>query len=610
MLLKTMKHLMEGKAKARPRRSAVGAAPAYEECLIQILDSIDVNDKTSEGRLHSEKQKLKHFDSQPHRLSLPAYRRLIVNLVDRNLNAHLALQAAQPLLKEELRAFLERYEHLMMALRVGYANSRQVRWVLCTRFFVPWAALRIAFHLRHRQSQPCGAEYFWFLPPVKQDKIGSCFMQILDRRVRNERETEEALAHRLCGKQEANSQSDVAINLCRDLRRYRAGEGTPSGAKITQILHSVPPVTDLHTSMVLARAIDYNVQEAIKQFGHNQALKLVRFFTLTFHHFRLLLQRLATDLPSEDKGAWLYLQSRTFTGNTPFEAERFYPLTEPYLHELAKKISAELESVKRTGRLSRVPAKESDFKQGAFAKLDYKPLPIQVESAMQKVDFAAAVAASRSLFPHESSRAAEAVRLADFFSCIGLAAFDTGKPGTGLIPSEAEGAQVLREAIRLLQLAYARSRSTIKAKIGIKLLRLLLRPQRPKLKAERRLARKLFQLAEEFYRKSNRCGSARFLQGCLLWLEGKKRRALGELRKAAACGRASCGEDWIALLGYAPILAEELSQKHDLNYFRKIAEHEGVTNGEPSPRTARLLRELNRYVELNKIKVTFRPFPA
>jgi hypothetical protein len=168
----------------------------------------------------------------------------------------------------------------------------------------------------------------------------------------------------------------------------------------------------------------------------------------------------------------------------------------------------------------------------------------------------------------------------------------------------------LSEALRLLRLTYARSRGISKARIGIKLLRLLLRPQRPKLKAERPLAWKLWRVAEVFYRESNRHGSAAFLSGCLLWLEGNKRRALRVWHKAASYGRASCGEDWIGLLRYAPILAEELSRKRDLNYFRKLAEHEGVTNGEPAPRTTRLLKELNQRSETNKLRMTFRPFPA
>jgi hypothetical protein len=578
--------------------------------LIRILDYIDSSCQVSGGISDHEKQKFWQFDTHPDRLSLPAYQRILGKMVERKLADNPIPKVVRPLFMHELREFLERYEHLLLQVTVGHASPRQVRWALCTRFFAPWAALRIAFHLRHPDVQRSGGASFWFLPAMSRGKIGSCFMRILDRQVRRDDETEDDFAHRLCGKQKAKDRNEIAINLGRDLRRYRASEGTPSGSKITQILRGCPPNPNLRARIVLAAAIDRSLRDAIEEFGPDQAVNIVKFFTLAFHHFRRLIQRLGCELPKEDEGAWLYLQSRTFTGNTPFEAERFYSLTEPFLARLAQIISAELECPGGRGNLPRVPTKVSDFKRGHFAKLEHQPLPISVERAMQEADFAAAVAASQSIYPQSSSHPVEATRLAKFFSHIGLGAFDTNMAGKGLIPPEIEARAILGEAIRLFHLAYGKSRGIQKTLIGIKLLRFLLQPQRPKLKEEQPLARKLHRMAEKFYNESNRHGSALFLRGCLLWLEGKRRQALHTFRKAADCGRASCGEDWIWLLRYAPILAEELSRRYDLKYFKKIAEREGVTHKQSAPRTSQLMQEWKQRSDMNNFKVTFKPFPA
>ena len=570
----TMNQRPTGKSKTMHQRFA---PLAYEECLIHILDYIDCSCQVSEGISDQEKQKLRQFDAHPDRLSLPAYQRILGKMVERKLTGNPIRKAARPLFMNELREFLERYEHLLLQVTVGHASPRQVRWTLCTRFFAPWAALRIAFHLRHSRTQPSEDSNLWFLPLMSHGKIGSCFMRILDHQVRRADETEDAFAHRLCGKQKAKDRNDVAINLGRDLRRYRAGDAPPSGAKITQILRGCPQIPTFHAKIVLTAAVDRILRGATDEFGADETLRIVKFFTLTFHHFRRLLQRLDTELPKADEEAWLYLQSQTFTGNTPFEAERFYPLMEPFLARLAQIISAELESAGRRDNLPRIPTQASDFKRGHFAKLQYQPLPISVERAMQNGDFAAAVVASQSVYPQSSSDPLEAARLARFFSKIGLGAFDTSVAGRGLIPPEFETAMILSEAFRLFRFAHAKSRGVPKTLIGVKLLRFLLQPQRPKLQNERPLARKLCRVADKFYRESNRHGSALFLRGCLLWLEGNKRHSLHTFRKAADCGRASCGEDWIWLLRYAPVLAEELSRTYDLKYFKKIADREGVT---------------------------------
>ena len=605
----TMKSTATAKPRFYSRRPPVRTALAYEACLIHILESIGTSSKPA--LTDQEKQKLHYFDLRPHRVSLKAYREKFGELLRLTLTANPALEAVKPRLQTELTGFLERYENLLLGITVGRASSKQVRWALCERFFIPWAALRTAFHLRHPQVEQAGENKHWFLPPVTGGKLGSCLMRILDRQVRHADETEEAFAHRLCGHSNADVKSEIAINLGRDLRRYRAGDGPPSIAKVRQIIGGCPNEPDLQAKLVLSAAIDRNVHKAVSAFGPEHALSLVKYFSLAFKHFSELLKSLTDELPTDDDKAWIALQSQTFTGNTPFEAEQFYPLTDPFLHALGRIISAKLAGADRRGRLTAIPAGPSAFGRGSFPKSTYHRLPVSVELAFQKRDFQAAVVASQAIYPSASAHSAEAARLADFFAKLGLDALKPELAGRGPIPTEPASEVFLNEARRLFQASHARSEGREKTEIGIRLLRFLLQPQRPKAKSDRPMARRLYRAANKFYRETNRHGSASCLYGCLLWLEGDKQRALAALLNAAEYGRASCGgEDWIWLLRFAPMLAEELSRKRDLNSLVKLADHEGVKYREPSPRTKKVMMEMQQREEVAMLKLNFRPFPS
>jgi len=181
--------------------------------------------------------------------------------------------------------------------------------------------------------------------------------------------------------------------------------------------------------------------------------------------------------------------------------------------------------------------------------------------------------------------------------------------GKGLIHTDADAELVLREALRLLSLAHAKSRGNAKKSAAVYLLRFLVEPHRPKTREDHVLALELCRVVAQHFKAVNREGSATFLQSILLWLDGDEKRALRLMRRAAEFGRSSCSEDWIWLLRYAPILAEKLARKHDQNYFIKLANHEGVTHAESAPKTIRLLAELKQHDTAAKFRVTFKPFP-
>jgi hypothetical protein len=179
-----------------------------------------------------------------------------------------------------------------------------------------------------------------------------------------------------------------------------------------------------------------------------------------------------------------------------------------------------------------------------------------------------------------------------------------------LAPPESEVPVVLAEAARLFTLAYQQAKGMQKARHGIKYLRFLLAPERPKTRAERLLAWKLYRVADKFYQESGQGGSSMYLLGCLLWLEGDGKRAVRAFLRAVKCGRASCDEyDWIWLLRYAPMVARKNS-KRALNKLLKLSELEGVLYRESSPKTNLLEKELRQHASTETFQISFKPFPV
>lgn len=584
--------------------------PSFEQCLTHILGCMEYFTGVPVKISPKGKQRFKEVELHPERLTLPAHRRILRKLLDRHLQGtkYLGEEWFQ-ILDVELMTFLFRFEQLMLSLTVANASERQVRWSLSVRYFAPWVALRIAFHFRQRS--PGDAEHTddWFLPPIMGGRIGSCFWQLIDRKVRKPRESDADLAQRLKPTGVAGDRLDIIKSVRRGFHHYLRGDNAAFDSTLGLIFKATPEFPNLHVKLILARAIDRNVHAAVRSFGKAHALSLVRFFVRSFHHFRHLLCQLAAELPKDDEGAWLYLQSPTFTGNSPFEAERYHPLTDQFMHELARHISGELGRSASGGRLARVPTGRGDFLKGRFSDLGHS-LPTDIQLALGRGDFETAIAVSHSMYPEESQNALEAARIGSLFARCALWAYEPSSPVVGLTPPKAIAPAVLRESSRLFSLACMASNGEQRTRIEIEFLRFLLEPHRPKQKQECPLARRLFRVASSCYRKTGRAGSAAFLGGLLLWLEGSKKPALRKFAEARQCGRASCGEDWIRLLRLAPLLAETLRAKREANAFAKLSERDGVSTGEPSPKTSMLAEERKQRVARNKFQIAFTPFPT
>lgn len=580
--------------------------PSFEECLTHILDDLEHSNTSEKPRRLSakKKQQFREIDIHPGRMSLATYGQTVRDLLDQKLQGTLqVLKGAQGrALQEELRRCFANYEHLLLQMTTGCADYRQALWSLCSRYFIPWAALRTAFWLRH-----CRRVDLWFVPTVtKGGKITSCFMQVIDSHVREDGETDGALAKRLC--RDLPHGGELADSLRRDFQRYRSSEATASDNTLNMTFEGVPRTSDLCGQAVLARAIDRVVQDGIRFFGPKPMQDLVNFHELSFHHFRQLLKCLEPELPKDDTGAWQLLQSQTLSGNTPFEVERYWPLTHPYLSELAGKISSELERAGRNGCLPEVPTTRAAFGKGRFESLGEAPLPLEIERALQMRDFPSVIELSQSSFAPETQNTVGAEKLARILSTLGLAAVDPANAGGEPILPETDVVPILGEAARLFHLAYVRSSGSQKTLRGVRLLRFLLMPHRPKARGEHDLARALLGAVDRSCRKMNRAGSANFLGGLLRWLEGDDKGSMEMFLKAVRCGRASCGEDWIPLLRIAPTLAKRVS-KRALNHFRKVSELEGVLHSEPSPKTKRLMNEWRRNVREMEYRGAIKPFP-
>lgn len=601
-------------AKLRCKHKEDTGVPSFEACLIHVLDSLKYERDTKKryriGK--DDRHMFMAFERHPEWLLLPRYQKILRKLLERQLPS-IGRSRLKTQTLGELREFLFRYENLSYQIAVANADEHQVLWSLACRFFIPWLALRIAFGLRGDGRKQWDAENAWFVP-LEGQKLASCFIKVVDQYVRIEKphETDDALQKRLypeaAATQDAVKQGRMEESMGRDLRRYRSGHGRPTDAKINRIVKAAPSVPNLRTMLILARAIDRNVQMASDFFGPENALKLVKWLVLSYGYFRHL-PRLRWELPADNGSAWLQASSRTFIGNTPMDSEWYYPLTDQFGCELARKINVELECSDANGRLAEVPQTEGDLSRGQWPELRYKPLPEAIERQLGARNFSGAVNAAKTLFASGMSQA-DAQRVGNNLGHLGRMAYDPELRGKRGSPSEEDGQALVTEAVGLLHFVYLNVDAEGNSQATIDLVGLLLEPFRPKQFEDHPLAQSLVDKLETYYRRIGRKGSAMLLRGRLLWLEGHERAALRMFQNAVNAGKESSGGlDWIWLLRWGTVLADKLDAKRVMKRFQKLAQVYGVFSGEAAPRTKCLLNEL-RYQDFKAgVIASFKPFP-
>lgn len=556
-----------------------------------------------------QKQRFRQMEWKSNALDLDEYRDILRRILAPGLHdmtpesgAHVAL------LHDELREFFKRYEILSWQVAPGGATHQQVLWAMSHRFFLPWLALRIAFRLRDDADVGATADDCWFIP-LRGRKSSSCVMKVIDRFVRRKGESNTDLAQRLYNHLSTERQKAHGLILEGHLRKYSELKTTPSDGTIKVVVEANPSILHLRLMLVLARFIDRCLRAASHVFDKNLLLELLDYFVVCLVHFRSVLKLVRLEHPAvESDKLWDYLQSWTYTGNTPGQQERFCPLTEPYMHGLQRKTNAELNQASHWGELCHLPRdmKELDAGQWSFPKLI--PIPVEIENAPIRETVNNAVAASRRTFRGRIN-IAQAVRARWIFTFMGMETFTALARGYQGHCTVGDATIALDEAKRLFQLTYDQVPAGRKSDEALAFFEFLTEPCRPKLNVERKLARTLLSVVRKSFRKNNREGAVEYLDGCLHALEGNNQEARRAFSRARKLGRESCGQYWINLLRVGLMTAERAGSKRENGNFIKLLKLYGVFSNDAAPRTNELKAQMQEDSFRRDWSAGFKAFP-
>lgn len=584
--------------KQAPKQGHRSRVLNYEELLpylyIRCLEFIPGNQKPprlSPNKLCRFKQSEQYSD----RLDQGNYAQVLSTFRQRSLlNLGPSVGSQLPTLEDEVTLFLKRFESLI-PVTAGKATRKQALWALAVRLFAPWAAARIALHLHYISGRTRHPPKWLF--PVDGSRIRSCFVEA----VRAPGESNRALARRLC----PAKPNDLEAKL----RHYQRHDDTPSDQLLETILAATSPK---HLPvLVLARAIDRVIQDSIAYFGHEPTLCLLRYFALSLNFFRSTLSQIGQKLPPDKDSAWLWLSSYTFTGTSPVTAQRLNPIFEPYLNKLAAHITDELLDADPNGSLTAIPQTPEDLLGGEWRTFGDCFPPDGIHEGLRQNDADAVIRASKAFFRRRANL--QRASLQAWHLCqIGLERSDPRWSGRRVWQFSEAGAQALMdEGVRLFQLVIKDGQPSDSINATIELLRFLLVPYRPKRPEERGLARSLFRTVDRHYQTIGCNGSALFIRGNLLWLEGDRHAALKAFSAAASHGKHSFVErDWPEFLREAPVLAEALSRKRELKRFATLAERFGIFSGEPAPRTQIMLSHIHYQTFRDGFNSSFKEFPT
>ncbi len=360
---------------------------------------------------------------------------------------------------------------------------------------------------------------------------------------------------------------------------------------------------------MLARFFDRCIRAALTIFDEGLLLELLNYFVICFAHFRRVLKQVRSEIPPDKRDkVWLWLTSRTFMGNTPGHQERFYPLMDEYMNELSRKINAELCRVVHSGKLDPLPHDDRELNAGRWQIPCHVPIPREIEYAGHGTSVSEAIAVSRRIFRIRINRAA-AMRAKQLFEFLGLGTFVvTAKGRQGFCNIEdaklAEG-----ECKRLFQAIYEQAPAPHRPQVALEFLKYLIEPYRPKANEDRTLARNLFAIVRKPLRQENLKGAAKYLNGCLLALEGNHKKALNSFVAARKFGRESCGQFWIDLIRFGLMTAEHLRSKREGKNFAKQARLFGIFSNDATPRTNEMQAQMKEEDFRQAWGSAFKPFP-
>ena len=604
-----MKQPSPDKRPARP--AGANRAPSFEECLTFVMahlshsrEALDTTRLTAK-----EKQRFRQMERKPDALDLDEYRDILCRVLAPGLHDMANESKAQvDALHVELREFFKRYEILSWQVVPGRATNQEVLWTLSHRFFLPWLALRLALHLPDAGEPVSGPDHLWFIPQPNGG-LNSCVMKVIDIYVRHKDESNAQLARRFYAHFPKEKRAAHALALEGDFSKYAKLKTTPSDATLKLIIESSPAVPHLRLNLVLARGMDRCLRDARKVLDDEQLVCLLDYFRLSFTHFCSVIKQVRFEIPPAEKDKlWLWLGSRTFMGNTPGHSDRFYPLMDDYLNELARKINDELHQTAQTGKLQPMPRNEAEMNSGTWSFRAPVPIPETIESAPIRASVTAAVADSGRCF-HGQIDLTAATRARRTFEFLGLGSFVTLAEKRPALCNEADAKLAEAECKRLHHLIYAQTLPPGRPQAALYFLKYLIEPYRPKADEDRELAHGLFKVAGKFLRQSGHEGAVQYLQGCLYALQNNHKRALRSFVSARKLGHESSGEFWIDLIRVGLVTAERVNSVRERKNFSKHARLYGIFSNDATPRSNEMQTQMREDDFRHTWTTAFNPFP-
>ena len=610
-------------SRKRQKQYAPNLVPTFEECLTFVMGELSHSRSsgTKATLTPTERHRFNQMERKANLLDLDEYRDILRRVLIPGFH-DLTPESGElvRMLEDELRMFLRRYEILNWQIVPCRATKPQVLWSLSHRFLVPWIALRIAFRLPADSAIGGDVDDWWFLP-LRDKAPYSCVMKVIDQFVRKAGESNASLMKRLCRIEQREDTSLPAISeraqkesaaqhFEDNISKYSHFKTSPSNRVVEQIVGSTSSVTHLRMMLVLARFVDRCIRAALKVFGEDLVIELLGYFALIFVELRAVVNTVRAENPTLDpERVWTYLQSLTYMGKTPGKDERFVPLMDQYMNDLARNINAEIQDTNPNQKLTRLPRDIAELNAGRWSWGQSSSIPAEIESALFGGSVSAAVAASQRMF---RGRIAITKALATClrFRIISLATYRALAEGWSPHRTVEDAALAMDEAKRLFHASLGQMAQSRKWFVALDYLEFIIEPYRPKSVDDAAVARKLLNIVTNPLLGRNLEGALLYLEGCLLALEGNDRQAIRAFSKARKCRRESCGRFWIDLLRHALMTAGQIGAKREHKSFAKLVRMIGLFSNDATPRSNELKAQMMEGDFRRVWTGGFKPFPC
>ena len=628
-------------ARRRKGESSAPIIPSHEGLLTFVMTTLAESHFGMSARERQRQSRFARIERTTGKANFDKYPDLVRSVMALGMDA-LGTERGE-LLQSEFSEFLKRYELLHWQVIVGRATRQQVMWVLAHRFFLPWLALRIAFRSSKRPRSKSGDDADWFVP-IREGRLYSAVMKLVDRFVRHQGESNAQLALRLQRLKPADpalpkfslnaKREEDAEHLRENLSKYCHFKSSPPMETLELLAASTKSAPRLQQMFVLARFADRCVADALSVFEEPQVLKLVKFFTLCLRHVEAVVEeaRRDVDASQQDKvqclrfndagegvpekpasraeRVWLALHSMSLMGNSPGQQARFLPLMDEYMNELPRKISAELHRTVQKRKLSVLPRDHAKLNSGKWQFPEHVPIPEQIEGAPIRATVKEAVEVSQKTFSGRRINLVAVERARWKFEFMGLGTFVMKAQGRHSLCTDEDAQLAEAECKRLFLLTHGRLREPDRSRRAVDFLKYLIEPYRPKAPQDWKLANELFKVVSTHFRRNNLEGAVHYLRGCLLALADEHHAALQCFKQARSLGREACAPFWMDVLRTGLVTAQRAKSPIERKRFAHTARLFGLFTKDPTPRTNMMKEQMMEQAFIQADQAAFKPFPA